>query len=574
MRQLLGTVSLSCGFLIIFYHFVLTAPNQTLFSLEGDGLKNYYTFLYHLKYDRSFLHFEGLNYPYGEHIFYTDAQPLLVNSVKWISSNLVDLSRYGIGVLNLSLLFMLLPASAMLFLILRRFSLPAWYAMPAAVGITFLSPQVLRFGGHYSLGYVAAIPLAWYLALRFFEKPNYGISFLIALNSLLWGAIHPYYLYIFSIFFLALWMAQLNHLRNSRSIFQMLIQILLPGLLMALGLLATDPYLGGRPYPLDSRYYHATPASVFLPSYPTFGIQSDFLVHWGEPQSEGIAYVGATGLLGLILLGILLIRSVKCKRLKKLARPTRFRLLNNSLFAALLLLVFSLGYPLYLMPDSVLEIIPPLNQFRSVGRLAWVFYYVFSIFAFYLTFIASRSMRRLGWRRGARLLLGIALTGIVLEAGIQNRTVSNHINHRLTDSGFCSEDFQWIEQLDVKSYQAIVPVPYYHIGSEKVFRFAGSSGAIYYSMMASLKTGLPLTSVFMSRTPMEQARRSVSFFEQAGQSPSILDDLPDSRPFLILATHEALKPEEQALLKKATLLFENPALRLYKFSTEEHSGRP
>jgi hypothetical protein len=48
-----------------------------LFSAAGDGMKNYFTFLYHVKHDSTYWKFEGMNYPFGENIVFTDNQPIM-----------------------------------------------------------------------------------------------------------------------------------------------------------------------------------------------------------------------------------------------------------------------------------------------------------------------------------------------------------------------------------------------------------------------------------------------------------------------------------------------------------------
>src|ERR1035437_8133996 len=51
-------------------------PWNVVLELGGDGGKNIFTYLYHILYGKG-IWFTGMNYPYGEHIVYTDGQPLL-----------------------------------------------------------------------------------------------------------------------------------------------------------------------------------------------------------------------------------------------------------------------------------------------------------------------------------------------------------------------------------------------------------------------------------------------------------------------------------------------------------------
>ena len=47
-----------------------------MFGGGGDGFKNYMTTNWHLAHDSSYVHYGGMNYPYGEHVLFTDNQPL------------------------------------------------------------------------------------------------------------------------------------------------------------------------------------------------------------------------------------------------------------------------------------------------------------------------------------------------------------------------------------------------------------------------------------------------------------------------------------------------------------------
>ena len=60
---------------------------RVLTSLGGDGTKNLYTFLYHILYEKG-TWFHGMNYPYGEHLVFTDAQPLFSIPLSYLNTSL------------------------------------------------------------------------------------------------------------------------------------------------------------------------------------------------------------------------------------------------------------------------------------------------------------------------------------------------------------------------------------------------------------------------------------------------------------------------------------------------------
>src|SRR4051812_26014633 len=73
---LLITVLFAAGLTIFTLSYLVTRPGHVVTALGGDGAKNIFTYLYHSMYGKGYW-FEGMNYPYGEHITYTDGQPLL-----------------------------------------------------------------------------------------------------------------------------------------------------------------------------------------------------------------------------------------------------------------------------------------------------------------------------------------------------------------------------------------------------------------------------------------------------------------------------------------------------------------
>ena len=81
---------------------VVKCPACYLFEDGGDGLKNYYTLDYYVKHDDGW-HFTGMNYPYGENIIYTDNQPILALTLRWIDQHITDMDRHAVSYTHLTL---------------------------------------------------------------------------------------------------------------------------------------------------------------------------------------------------------------------------------------------------------------------------------------------------------------------------------------------------------------------------------------------------------------------------------------------------------------------------------------
>jgi hypothetical protein len=78
-----------------------------------------------------------MNYPYGEHVLFTNCQPAISNTLKFISQNIIDVSDYTVGLINLMMLFSIVIAAAFLYLILKEFNLNWVYSIFIAVGVAY-----------------------------------------------------------------------------------------------------------------------------------------------------------------------------------------------------------------------------------------------------------------------------------------------------------------------------------------------------------------------------------------------------------------------------------------------------
>ena len=165
---LLAVLGAGILILVVFFGRVIPDPNSYLFSSSGDAVKSYYNFSYYLKYDSGIDH-NGINYPYGDHLQYINSHPLYVQLLKFTDRHLFSISDYGVGILNLTMIFSLWMAVPFIYLILRKYKLPPWYSVILTLIILFLSPQIDRLGGHFEMVYAFFIPLYWYLLIRWQE---------------------------------------------------------------------------------------------------------------------------------------------------------------------------------------------------------------------------------------------------------------------------------------------------------------------------------------------------------------------------------------------------------------------
>jgi len=105
-RWLLFFFLVLLGVLLPFYGHVLLSPHRYLADLQGDSVKNFFTFGYHVKWDSSYWHFSGFNYPYGELLPFTDGAPLLSNLFKLLKHVFPFFDHYPVEIYYLYLFFL------------------------------------------------------------------------------------------------------------------------------------------------------------------------------------------------------------------------------------------------------------------------------------------------------------------------------------------------------------------------------------------------------------------------------------------------------------------------------------
>ena len=547
-------VSVSC--LVIGWGFadIIRHPNGFLFGNSGDALNGYYVFCYYLKYGHGF-HFPGANYPYGEQLLYLDIHPLYVWFLNLVDDHIYPIRNYGVAIVNISMLTGMVVGSIMIYIVLRHYRTPEWYAVPLALGIMLLSPQWSRLHGHLSLSYSFIIPAVWYLVIRSFETLRWYWPVLLLGFMLLIGGVHLYHLAMCSSFILALVFIKLvrpgRPLEKLRRYGPLFLAAVLPLLFFLLLSDLSDP-VDDRPVsPYGFFRYFATPASVFMPPSGAFNyiIQSFFqpLYEW-----EGRAFVGSATIIGLALfLFVFLIRQVD--RASLLPRASRDHL--DYLLAAFIVLLFSMCIPFkYDIFSGLADIISPVKQFRSLGRFSWVFFYVGNIVAaiFFYQMYRWLSNKYFGvWMHLIPLFVMIAF----LTEGFENflRTANRPLlkNDKLESVSASYLDRFTTSGKQVHDFQAILPLPVVAVRTDKMHLGHDFSGLVE-SMKCAYHTGLGFTPSIASRPAFSQAHSNIQLLGgPLVQKPRLKDF--NQKPLLLIKTRDSkLNEAEARLFNKAT----------------------
>jgi hypothetical protein len=259
--------------LVIFtlYHKTLFSPNEYIFGGASDGITHFFTYAFYIQNNSDDINFEGMNYPYGEHINYAVGHPLLAFILKKVSHIIPAIGNYSIGILNLILILQFLITAWILFLLLKKLKVQDYLAAIAAVGIMLLAPQVFRLSEHPSLSYGFCVPLSWFLSIKIQEQwSGYKWWIMLTLVNTLWFFFHPY-LAVISIGFSLLFLIVSLNFSEKRNIFlniKIFAMSILPMVIFSLFNLFTDTHENRTNNPSGFFLYNAEPDDLLVPHHP------------------------------------------------------------------------------------------------------------------------------------------------------------------------------------------------------------------------------------------------------------------------------------------------------------------
>lgn len=574
--KLLPVVLITALMVGIFSKDYLFELNSRYFSAGGDGLKSYYCAWYHAQYDSDAHHFMGMNHPWGESINFTDGQPPVANFVRWIDQNVVPCAHKIPGIFNFLMLFSIVLSAAFLFLILKRFKLPDWYATLVAVAIAFLSPQIGRMPGHFSLSWGFWIPLLIYLILLIEEKPSWLKSGLFATATLLASLMHMYF-FLFSVALLGIYW--LNRIFIKRDIdkygielLHFTIQIVVPFAIIQFLMIDEIADRGMHPYGFYA--YRAYPGSIFLPvnkAYAPFISKLGFVRKY---EWESLAYVGLIASLGFWIGAFAYFKRLITKSESSVFTKDEKHPINILFWSGFLLLLFSFGIPFILGLEKLRNSIGFLSQLRAVGRFAWLFYYAINILVWIAAYRWIAAFKHKIIRYSVFILI-LAIAGFeAYDYSKRNLGILNNTIPELTDTSNTSEDNQWTTEINATDFQAILPIPHFHIGSESTW-IEARCGIDKQMYIASLKTGLPCTGVMMGRTSLSQTYKNVAISKLPWKNYPMLDELPSQKPFLVLVAHcDELNADEKRILAHASFIKKAPNFDMYSLEIDSLRALP
>lgn len=490
-----------------------------------------------------------MNYPFGEQIVFADAQPLISGTIKFISNNIVDISGYTIGIINFLMFFSVALAAFFISMILQNFKVLQWQNILSSTFIALLSPQLFRFSGHFGLAYCFIIPLVIWLWLWQQEHKSLLKNIVVALCVIMASLIHFYYFAIMS-FFLAL--AHIFfYVFDKKSglktlVLRLMLQVVFPFLVLQLWLsfTSTSPDRPNNPFGFFN--YMSAWEGILLPLGKPIGtFINHYIIGIRQVHWEGIAYVGLPA--AIFVIGSLIWGATH--RFKFQLKPKIKVLLVSGVF----LLAFSMGIPFVFKLQFLLDFTGPLKQFRGIGRFAWVFFYIIN-FMFFIWFWQLKFKNKI--LRSALIVLLIA--ALVYEVNTLHGKKFYHTNKA---SEFLQPE---INLTDVQNFSAIIPLPFYHVGSENIWYGPEQSNILLYSFSTAIKTGLPIMAVQMSRTSLSETIQSLQWlYNSTPPFPTISGD----KNYLIVKENNAvLEKNQQKVFSSGYLIEKNNNFELRSIS--------
>lgn len=566
---LLANILVATVLLFLSFGKILRSPNEFFFAQGGDGLKSSFGSYYLLQYDTAYFHTNCMGYPYGESVFFTGDQPLIVNTFKCLKNIGIDAQNNMIGILNFWMLVSIVIGSIFIYLLLIDLKLPWYYSIAVANIIAFLSPQMGRLGGHFDLAYLYFLPLFLLLLKKFFDKPSIKISILTAFVLFFTLGTHAYFyaLYAFWIFFLLIYAYVYEKERFnkiSHLLLHLVIQIAVPYVIFSL---FTIHYANDRSaFPWGFFNTRSFPEAVFLPLDKPYSNYLNFsYINW-----EGLAYVGLVSSITTVVLLIRFFKSIRFKNkfsLERRLNVTDHHFLNALLIGAVVALMISFAYPFQWHLQKLLNYTGPFRQFRASGRFNWLFYYTINLISYYLIWKFYEKKKTLFAKVLIILALGWGSYDAYLNIKGKEHWLSNH-NDSLKDLNNELPENRWINKINTADYQAILSFPFFHVGSE-TYWIINSDESVNNGFISSWKTGLPLFNVMLSRTSLSHSMSGLEFYFEPLAPFSILNDLPNHKDILLLKTKKGtLNQNEERFFKYALLIEQNEILDVYQLTVD------
>ncbi len=547
---LLAIIAIQLVLLSIAFKETIAEKGNLIFCNDYDGLKNYYTLHTYIAdtAGKDLRQYGFMNYPYGDCVFYTDNTPLFAIGYKALVLKWPTLAAYDFQAFHLLLILNILLASVLLYFILTRWVSSTLLLIAFSVALPWVCQMFLKLTNCMNLSLSSLIVLHLLLHIKLFESSNnsrryYMLAGMATMLLVVSFFIHGYYLFVLAftsgylLFFEAVVKLRLRPL---------IAAIVIPALGFGLSMLSLrllDWQLDQRSTNIIGYGYDGWEASflAYFTPYPQNNIRFGVAPNDYPFSFEAAAYVGAGFIVGAgILLLAWLVKCVAQRRVALFFLNSHNKLPLIMLLAGFFIAAMSFGtdgsffkskhqYQNILNPIYYIQnIIPEFKHIRYTTRFNFPVFFIANIL---LAGALQQFINRTSFQ-WVKMMLPV-IVAIPLASDTRDAVTTFYTKKNLLYSKYFNESIK-IPQLNYASFQAILPLPYYHVGSAD-WAHTMETGEDYFNRILAVSSNvhLPLMSCKMSRTPDYQNRNLVNMLLYDSISTDILNRLND-KPILII----------------------------------------
>lgn len=488
--------------------------DSIFFAESYDAARNYFSYYYYVNIQESNnLFFEGLNYPFGDYIFYTDNTPILAVIAKFLNL------EYSIGFYNGVFLLSWFLVPILAYQILKLLKVKAWINVAFSLLICWTNPLINHFGSTVNLSMFIFYLIAFLLFLKYLlsnnKKKHLLYSVLQIVTLFIASFFHLYYLPILILFlggcYFTLFLSRLRF----APLFHFICIAALGGGLVYISIYTVDTYYHIRPRGSGGYDYIVYKNSItdFIKSLTYLNFPNNYKYeNWGDQKWS---FIGSGYLLS-ILIFLLSIPAILYKHNRK-----TFIVLVVLLMAGLLCYSVSLGHIIEL--KNGYEITNYLNPFYWGSKFTDFFTHFrylrrFSAPFWMAIFVSLAIVSSLLWNLKtwyahiARIVIILFLSVSVFDA--YEYCQFHHKNYERTNL-FTEKNLKIIPDFKDYNFQAILPLPFFHVGTDNN-KYTIDDPDIWSKLMyqLSVKNKLPIIACKLGRTPYSFAEKTFSLFDK------------------------------------------------------------
>lgn len=568
---------------IFIFNKIILFPSHFLHELGGDSIKNFYVYATHAMWGEGWW-FTGMNYPYGEHLIYTDGFPLLSLPLTWIREVVSLKINHVTAVLNITLASAFFLAIIYVYRILRLLSTDRIFSLVGAVLIAAMSPHLNKVFGHYGLAMICVMPMAIFYTMRYHINGRLHNALMLFITSTLAIFMHPYFIALILIwvlfYALSVWVLQKNTFSNKIRFLLPIVSVPVAGIIILKFLmLLTDPVSDRPKKPYGSLSECTTGRDIFTSDGSPFWIylkKIGWLDKLSSIGNEHYAYIGIVALaLTVICIVSIIYRYFKKVEFKIIKDIPHYRVW---LLTGFLSLLFGMGVPFVWGMDWLFDYLPGFRQFRTMGRFSQIYYYVATILTVAVLYhwfkiIIKKNKKFLGFAVIFLLVIiwsSEAYTHVYEPIRKRSEKGLGYYNKFVGENDSKWRDYMSSKRYSNNDFQAILALPYIHVGSEKIWTGGDAWWGFCVPLTIAYQLHLPVVNAHMSRSSWSITFDQVKIAAGPFARKPILEKTQDSRPFLLLVYEDYdLNSEEQFLLSISDSIGRNGEYNLFALYPEK-----